>query len=115
MTHPANKSVFINSTTRVYFDVEESEILEELIVEGELVFDQTEAFQSYNSYTLRAKKIWIKGVLQIGTDTAPFEKIAKIVLYGEPGEDKLVVNSYTDVGSKTLAITGYGLFFGKQI
>lgn len=83
-------------------------VLEELVVNGFLTFDPTQA-----NLTLQAKRIWVKqGKILIGSAAAPYTNQANIILYGGRDDTNLLIDEFIEASSKVLAVTHSVEFYG---
>jgi hypothetical protein len=94
------------------FDIDESPLYNEIIIEGRLIFKNDAV-----ALKLNAKKILVKGQgeLIIGTEEEPFRGDAWITLYGEKVTANTTETDYTlSPGNKALINTGYVSMFGRE-
>jgi hypothetical protein len=70
--------------------------------------------QGYGDITLRAKHIFVRaGQIHIGREDAPFQNVAKIVLYGEKEFETMVYDAAIEAGNKLIANVGRIKMYGK--
>jgi hypothetical protein len=113
----AGEKVTIPSGIEMLFDVVDTPILEELIIEGKLTFvEKDKNDNAFTAVTLNSKRIWVKGQMVAGSKTERFESVnLNIVLHGVNTDEKMVINPIVDAGSKVLAVTGHLQLFGKEV
>lgn len=91
-------------------DLEETPILESLVINGRLTFLD---FEDRNIH-LKSKWIFVRaGELFIGTAEQPFSNEARITLYGDQDEETLILSGTVSAGNKILATSNDVRMFGK--
>jgi hypothetical protein len=103
------EDVHILSGWKMILDIPETPVLNQLKVNGILIFADSKDIH------LRARYIFVRaGELHIGNETHPFEHNAKITLYGEKKAETIVWDNAIEGGSKILANIGTVKMFGKS-
>jgi hypothetical protein len=95
------------------YDLEEGSapLYKVITVNGWLTFQNG---QGYGDITLRAKHIFVRaGQIHIGRADAPFENIAKIMLYGDKEFETMVYDNAIEAGNKLIANVGRIKMFGQ--
>jgi hypothetical protein len=96
------EDAILKAGKKVLFDVDQSVSLNELLILGELHFDNNRP-----SSLLQAHNIFVRsGKIIAGSETIKFTSKLDIVLSGTFGDDSLVIDPFVDASSKVLAVTG---------
>jgi hypothetical protein len=104
----AGEDVEILPGINMLYDVEESPIINLLMINGRLTFED-----SVKDLHLKAKYIFVKtGELIIGNETNPFTKNAKITLYGEKAFQHITLSNAIEAGNKMIMNTGMISMYG---
>jgi len=88
--------------------MKESPVYKLVRVNGNLTFD------NFTDTHLRVKHLFIRaGQLHIGSEEYPYEKNAKITLYGEKNMETIVYDNAIEAGNKLIANVNVMKMFGK--
>jgi hypothetical protein len=104
------EDVEILAGVNMIYDVAVSPILNTLVINGRLTFENNK-----KDLHLRANNIYVqKGELIIGTDQQAFSKNAKITLYGNKDENYIAFANSVEAGNKLLLNTGRIQIYGDK-
>jgi cell migration-inducing and hyaluronan-binding protein len=110
MVPEAGESAEIKSGWNMVFDLEESPIIDVLVVNGRLTFLNEPGI----SLHLKVKHLFVRaGQLFIGNETVPFLGNAHITLYGEKASQAIVFTNAVEAGNKLICNTGLVKFYGQ--
>lgn len=107
----ANESVVVESGWNMLYDIDDANapILSMVQVNGRLTFED-----GVKDLHLKTKYLFVRaGELIIGNATIPFQKNAKITLYGEKANQHIVYDNAIEAGNKIIANTGVISIYGK--
>ena len=81
---------------------------------GELVIDGIFKIDSpFPEVTIRANNIWVRGgEFKIGTKEQPYTGKVNIILTGIKTSRSLLIDDISDIGTKSIAVTGLMEFYG---
>lgn len=103
------EDVHVESGWNMIFNLNPSPIYKLVRVNGKLTFDPDK-----DTY-LKAKHIFIRaGSLHIGSEEKPYEKNARITLYGSKREETIVYDNAVEAGNKLIANVNVMRIFGKK-
>jgi hypothetical protein len=104
------ETVVIEPGWNMLYDLEESPIFNMVEINGRLTFEDAD-----KDLHLRAKYVYVRaGELIIGTQEQPFNRTAKITLYGEKENQHILWDNAIEAGNKILANTNKISMYGKS-
>lgn len=115
------ESVEIEAGWNMVVDVTETAVLEMLMINGRLSFQQdddddftTPFTPDITDITVHAHHIFVHaGEFLIGSETNPFQNKATIVLHGEQDAETVIMDGAVESGNKVVANTGLIAWYGK--